>query len=240
MVRVALVDLDGTVYEGSRIIDGAIEAIRNLRSYGIKVIFCTNNSFVPPEKIVDKLNGMGIACEYDELLSSMDMMVTYLKSHNMKKVYLCGSDEAIDYFKSNRIDLCGENECENLVIAMDKKYDYEKMTRAVRAALRADKILICNQDALFPTEDGLCPGGGAIVSSILSVTKREPTIVVGKPQTVMIDYIAKKYNLKPEEIVVIGAGKESDIKMADNYGSKSILIGVDVKTIRDLVTYKWE
>lgn len=237
MIKVALIDLDGTVYEGNKVIDGAIEAINNLRKHGIKVIFCTNNSSLPPEKIVKKLNTMGITCGDDEVLSSIGMMVTYLKNHDMKKVYVCGSDEVIDYCRSNKIDLCDENKCENLVIAMDVNYNYEKMTKAVRAALRVDNILVCNQDALFPTEGGLCPGCGAIVSSILSVTKKDPTVIVGKPHTMMIDHIAKKFDLRPDDIIVIGDGEESDIKMAENYGSRSIQIGTDVRTIRDLIEW---
>ena len=40
----------------------------------------------------------------------------------------------------------------------------------------------------------------------------------------MIEFAEKKYNLKKEEILVIGDSVESDIQMANNYGCKSLLI----------------
>ena len=245
MIRVVLVDLDGTVYEGNNVIDGAVEAISNMRNNGIKVIFCTNNSSLPPEKIVEKMNRMGVVCEDDELISSIGMMVAYLKNNAMKKVYVCGSDEVVEYCKFNKIDLCSENECENLVIAMDKKYNYEKMTRGTHAALRADKILICNQDALFPTEEGLCPGCGAMVSSILFCSNRKADVIIGKPSTYMLEYVCEKYGYDKDDLLVIGDTPDSDIKMADDFGCKSLLVDISgtvagsVKGLKDTVSWDW-
>ena len=154
-------------------------------------------------------------------------------------MYVCGSEAVIDYCRSSGVDLCDEMDCDNLVISMDVDYNYEKMTRAVRAALKAENIMVCNQDKLFSTEEGVHPGCGAIVSSILFVTNKKPNIVIGKPSTIMIDYIAKKYGLEPEDIVVIGDGKESDIQMAKDYGSRYIFIGEDVKTIKDIAEWNY-
>ena len=188
---------------------------------------------------------MGIACEDDELISSIGMMVDYLKNHSMKKVYVCGSDEVIDYCKFNKIDLCGENECENLVIAMDKKYDYEKMTRAVRAALRADSILICNQDALFPTEDGLCPGCGAMVSSILFCSNRKANVIIGKPSTYMLEQVCEKYGCDKADLLVIGDTPDSDIKMANDFGCKSLLVDTSgtvagsIRGLKETIPWDW-
>ena len=41
-------DLDGTVYLGDKEIDGAAEAINNLRERGDKVIFLTNKPIILP------------------------------------------------------------------------------------------------------------------------------------------------------------------------------------------------
>ena len=63
MIKAAILDLDGTVYEGSRLIDGADTAIDEMRVMGIKVVFCTNNSSRPAGDIAEKLNSLGIPCD---------------------------------------------------------------------------------------------------------------------------------------------------------------------------------
>ena len=55
----------------------------------------------------------------------------------------------------------------------------------------------------------------------------------------MMDYVARRYRLKPDEMIVIGDGINSDIAMANAYGSKSILIGKDVRTIKETIYWDW-
>lgn len=245
MVKVVLIDLDGTVYEGNQLIEGAIDAITNLRKHSIKVIFCTNNSSIPPERIVKKLNSMGIECKEDELLSSIEMMVSYIDNHHLKKVYICGSEDIIDYCKNNGVDLSDETKCENLVISMDPHYNYEKNTRAVRAAFTANKILICNEDRVFLKEDGLYPGCGAMTSSILFCANRQADVVVGKPSTYMLEYLCEKYGYIKDDLLVIGDTVDSDIKMANDFGCKSILIdekGIEknsIKSLKETINWDW-
>ena len=239
MLKLALVDLDGTVYVGNKLIDGADEAIDNMRKSGMHVRFCTNNSFKSVESIAAKLRNMGIPCQPTDVISSGLMGIHYAKTHHLEKVYFCGSDQFRAEFERNFIELADENTCKNLVIAMDIEYDYTKMTRAVRAALRAEKIVVCSKDKLFPCEGGLCPGCGAIVSSILSVTGRREDTFVGKPDPYMISYAAKECNAEPGEIIVIGDVPENDEAMAAAYGSHSLVIGRDIASLGETKTWDW-
>ena len=67
-----LFDLDGTIYYGSKIIDGANDAIEHCRSLGKRVFFLTNNSTRTRQQIFDKLRGMGIDCEFEEVRLSVE------------------------------------------------------------------------------------------------------------------------------------------------------------------------
>jgi len=136
-------------------------------------------------------------------------------------------------FLRNGIDLCAPEKCRNLIIGMDTEYDYGKMTKGVRAALKAERIIVCNEDRLYPAEDGVKPGCGAMVHSILSVTQRKYDVILGKPGTAMMSFISEKYGFMPEEMMVIGDTETSDVAMADAYGSPSLLIGRDVESLRD-------
>ena len=233
MIKAAILDLDGTVYEGSRLIEGADTAIAEMRSRGIKVVFCTNNSSRPAKDISEKLNSMGIPCNAEDVVSSASLAVRYAVDNRLEKVYFCGSDRMRGEFLRNGIDLCPPEECRNLIIGMDTEYDYGKMTKGVRAALKAERIIVCNEDRLYPAEDGVKPGCGAMVHSILSVTQKKYDVILGKPGTAMMSFISERFGFRPEEMMVIGDTETSDVAMADAYGSPSLLIGRDIGSLRD-------
>ena len=53
-------------------------------------------------------------------------------------------------------------------------------------------------------------------------------MIIGKPNTLMIDLLCEKEKLSPDRFLMIGDTFESDIRMADRAGCKSILINKQV------------
>ena len=74
-IKLFLMDMDGTVYVGDRKIDGAFEALEELKRRGKKVLFLTNNSSKTAEKYVDKLSRMGYPATEKDIFSSGDAFV---------------------------------------------------------------------------------------------------------------------------------------------------------------------
>ena len=93
-IKAVILDLDGTVYEGNRLIDGADSAIEFMRRKGLKVIFCSNNSSRPAADIAKKLNSMGIPCTEEDVISSGSLAVRYAIDNHLEKVYFCLRDNA--------------------------------------------------------------------------------------------------------------------------------------------------
>ena len=54
---------------------------------------------------------------------------------------------------------------------------------------------------------------------------RHADVVIGKPNTLMISYLDSLVKISPDRLLVIGDTYESDVAMANNAGSLSILIG---------------
>jgi ribonucleotide monophosphatase NagD (HAD superfamily) len=55
-----VLDLDGTLYVGSRVVPGVSEAVRWLRDQGLTVRFCTNTDSIPPAALADRLAQRGL------------------------------------------------------------------------------------------------------------------------------------------------------------------------------------
>ena len=63
-------DLDGTIYVGDQLIDGADQVIEELQSAGKRVLFLTNKTIVSREDYVKKLNRLGIHVGIEHILSA--------------------------------------------------------------------------------------------------------------------------------------------------------------------------
>ena len=68
-VELALLDLDGTLYLGTRPVPGAVEAVARLRAWGTAVRFVTNSDLLTPAALRQRLAGMGIEATEEEILT---------------------------------------------------------------------------------------------------------------------------------------------------------------------------
>lgn len=224
-VKAVLFDLDGTIYYGSKIISGANEVINHCKEVGKQVFFLTNNSTKTRRQIYEKLVGMGVACEYDEVITSGYIATLYAQKENMRNIYICGSDNLITEFEKVGVKSANEDEAENLLIGYDPEFDYDKLTKALKVALRAKKIIACNKERSYKGEDAkVMPGCGGMVAPIEWCANRKADYVVGKPNKLMLDIFCEMHGYTEQEILMVGDTYESDILMANKKGCPSVLI----------------
>ena len=245
MIKIAVVDLDGTVYKGDKMEEGADLALKFLSDNGVEVFFCTNNSSNSPLTIINKLQKMGITCDEDHMITSGAIAADYCRENGLKRIYVYGTEELKEYLVEKELDITDEDSNTNLVIGMDSGINYNKLTKAIRAAIHSNSIVVCNEDKTFPREDGIYPGCGCAVAAILYCSNREKTVLLGKPNVFMLNYIQNKTGCRKDEIIVIGDSMESDIKMANHFGCKSMLVGsekengLSVRMLNELTNYDW-
>ena len=224
--NIVLLDLDGTIYYGSQLIDGANETIRFFRDAEKKVYFTTNNSTKTRKQIFEKLLKIGVDCKYDEVITSGYLAALYAQQENLQNMYIFGSEHLRTEFDNMGVSYNQTEHAENLLIGYNPAMTYEKLTDALQVALHAKKIIACNKDRVFPGEGKrLMPGCGAMTAPIEWCAKRECDIIIGKPSTTMIELISEKEKTPSYRMLVIGDSYESDIVMAKLAGAKHILIG---------------
>lgn len=224
-IDAVMFDLDGTVYYGSKIIPGANDTIRFFRDNDISVFFTTNNSTKTRNQIFQRLQGMGIDCRLEEVLTSGYLAAAYAKRVNLENIYIFGSPNLKDEFESIGIQVVDEDNAENLLIGYDPEMTYSGLTAALQVALKAKCIIACNRERVFPGENAKpMPGCGAMTAPIEWCANRECDVVIGKPSPTMVEHIAKERNVDQSRILVVGDTFESDIEMAMAACSKAILI----------------
>lgn len=226
-IKAVLFDLDGTIYYGSKLIDGADKVVNAFRDSGKIVLFMTNNSTKSRNQICEKLAGMGVECRKEEIYTSGYAAALYAKKKGYSSVYIFGTDALeAEFFETGIIS---SDRADVVVIGYDMEFNYKKLTKALQVAFDAKALIACNREKNYPGENAMrMPGCGAMVAALEGSLGKTVDYVVGKPNPLLLDIICSEQNFNKNDILVIGDTYESDIEMSNLYGCRSIYIGNEV------------
>ena len=219
-------DMDGTIYLGSKIFPFAIKFINNLRAAGKKILFFTNNASHTTDFYVEKLTRLGFSPTREEIMTSGDVTIEFLKRHRQgKSVYLVGTDELVENFRENGITiLSGKEESADIVVtSFDTTLTYEKLDNACRFVRNGAEYLSTHPDFNCPTESGFIPDSGAIAAFVTASTGKAPTYF-GKPHKETIEMICEATGFACGEMCIFGDRLYTDIAVGKRHGVTAILV----------------
>lgn len=222
-----LLDLDGTVYHGTKRIEGADRLIQFLRERQLPYRFVTNNSSVSPEAVAERLNTMGIAAEASDVCTSAQASAQYIaQSKPGASVFIVGETGLFEAAKQAGLHLTEEHP-DFVLQGIDRQLSYERLTTAVRSIHQGAEYVLTNPDLLLPGEGGLFPGAGSIGAMLKAAGGKEP-VLIGKPSKILMDYSLRDIGLAAEETWVIGDNLATDIAAgrASNCGTILVLTGL--------------
>ena len=223
-VKCFLLDMDGTFYLGNNLIDGSLDFIEKVRATGRDFLFLTNNSSHNADFYVKRLHGMGLDVPREKILTSGEATADKLNQlYPGKRAFVLGNEYLIEEFTQMGVIVDQENP-EIVVIGYDTTLDYKKMTRVcdlVRAGL---PYIATHPDFNCPTETGFAPDIGAIMAFIEASAFRRPELIVGKPNTGIVEAALRRTGLKTGEMAMVGDRLYTDIETGLRSGMLSILV----------------
>ncbi len=214
-IKAVAFDLDGTLYFGEKAAEGALDLIDFLKNNEIEVFYFTNNSSKTRLQIFEKLLGLGFDLTLNRVYSSAYATVVYAKDNKLSDVYCIGSSGLVEELKAQNLKVTSNiNKAENVIIGLDVNFDFSNTMKFADIPKNC-KIVACNRDMTYPVEGGeLMPGCGQIVFAIEKACGRKADYEVGKPNTFMVEILAKDWSLKNKDILVVGdtySNKETDV-----------------------------
>jgi 4-nitrophenyl phosphatase len=222
-IKCFVMDLDGTVYLGKKILDGAIEFLHMLEKNKIKIKFFTNNSSKNTKIYVDRIRSMGYHVEDDMMLISNHVIINYLKKYAAEKtVFVLGNEYLQNDFKEAGILLVDENP-DIVVVGFDTSLAYDNLTKACTFVRNGAKFLAVNPDFNCPIEGGYIPDCGSICALITASTGVKPEYF-GKPTAHTLQYILENTGCKEEEIAIVGDRLYTDIALGKGNDVTTILV----------------
>ena len=219
-----LFDMDGTLYLGDDIFEGAVELMEDFPSLGKKYIYLTNNSSRAGADYITRLKGFGFPCEAENVFTSGMATGMYLNQNCPgAKVYLVGTQAFRRELLSYGINLV-EEAAEIVVVGFDTELVYEKLNKACHFLRRGAKFIAANPDWVCPMpNDEVLPDCGSICALLTASSGVKPNYI-GKPNRNMIDVISKMTDIPNERICAVGDRLYTDIAVAQNAGAVSVLV----------------
>ena len=224
--KLFIFDMDGTIYLGYQVFDFAIRFIDHLRAAGKTVLFFTNNASHTTDFYVGKLSRLGFNPTREEIMTSGDVTIEFLKRHRAgKTVYLVGTDELVENFKENGIPmLTGDEESADIVVtSFDTTLTYKKLDDACRFIRNGAEYLSTHPDFNCPTETGFIPDSGAIAAFCTASTGKVPTYF-GKPYAETVGMISEATGFAREEMCIFGDRLYTDIALGKKHGVTAVLV----------------
>lgn len=243
-MKLAILDLDGTLYRGSTVIPGAVEAVRRLAEV-VEIRYLTNNSTATQTQVAEKLRSMGFHAE-EEMIVTSAMGAAWWLDSKVRRAYVLGEHGLIEALTSAGIEIV-DRDAGAVVVGLCRTATYDHIAACQREIRNGAKFIATNRDATYPVEGGqVIPGAGTLVAAVVTAAECEPE-VIGKPEPYLIKEIFCRTGYEPHEAIVIGDRPDTDIEAAMRAGVSSVLVlsgvcsvkpaGLDIPTYPNIVEF---
>ena len=224
--KLFLFDLDGTLYLGDRLFGGVCELLSLIRTRGGQYRFLTNNSSRSVAAYVEKLARLGVAAEESDFLTSVDALISYLRTQGDKdrRYYVCGTESMKSQLRAAGIALAnGRDDANALLMGFDTELTFQKLEDACILLGQNVPYIATNPDWVCPTSYGFVPDCGSVCEMLYRATGRRP-IVIGKPEPLMPQLAMLESSISAQETLLIGDRIYTDIASGANALIDTLLV----------------
>lgn len=218
-----LFDLDGVLYVGNQVIEGARQAVDAIRNAGYACRFVTNTSTLSRVSLQRKLAGLGFDIPAQELISAPQATVLYLRGLDRPRCRLLLADDVMQDFAEFEQS---ETAPDVIVIGdIGERWDYALLNTVFSNLLHGARLIAIHKNRYWQTAEGLMLDIGGFVTALEYATGCE-AMLIGKPSADFFRIALKDMRLPAAQVLMVGDDIDADVGGAQRAG----LAGALVKT----------
>ncbi len=226
-------DMDGVIYHGNKVLDGVPEFVNYLIKENKKFVFLTNSPERTPHELSMKLERMGLNVSPDHFYTSAMATAEFLHSQLPGcTAYVIGEAALSKALYDNKIYMNDINP-DYVVVGETRTYSFEKIEKAIELVNKGAKLIGANPDITGPTEKGVMPATGALISPIEIATGKK-AYFVGKPNPLMLRHGLRILGCHSDEIAFIGDRMDTDIIAGIESNVDTVLVLSGVTSMEDI------
>lgn len=228
-----LLDLDGTLFRGSRPIAGAAEALSSVVG---ETLFLTNNASRSAKQVAQHLRELGFDADPRDVITSGQCAAGLLSAELLSgsDVLVVGSQALADEVTGVGLHPVRRWADDPVAVVQGFSPDicWSDLAEAALAIGAGTPWVATNPDVTLPSERGLVPGNGSMVAALRAATGCTPRIA-GKPYPPIFQTALSRGDF--HRPLVIGDRLDTDIAGAKSAGLPSLLVLSGVTTVDDVI-----
>lgn len=224
--RLVLLDLDGTLYIDDCVIDGAVEAVRQLREQGYQLRFLTNTTTRSHAELYQQLARMGFIQEHNELISAPMAAVLELRAlqqtmgRKIKIWPVVSLAIEMDFSEFERDEVSPDY----IVLGdIGDAWNVSLINQLFTAMHNGAQLIALHKNRFWQTKQSLKVDIGFYVAGLEYVTGKTAQIM-GKPSAAFFNRVLTDVQVSPAQAVLVGDDLDSDIGGAQRHGIEGVLV----------------
>ncbi len=222
-----LIDLDGVVWEGDRVVAGAPEAIDWLQTAGIPHLFVTNTTSRPRRLIADKLAKLGMAVASDRILTPPIAATKWLAEHADGPTALIVPEATREDFTAIETVSIGDTDAVAAIVIGDigEAWTYTLLNDIFRQLMRTPppQLIALGMTRYWRAADGLRLDVAPFIKALEHAAGCS-AIVLGKPSPDFFAIALDLIGCTAANTVMIGDDIGTDIDGAQAVGLRGLLV----------------
>ena len=218
-----LIDMDGVLVQGDRIIPGADRFIDRLKNSDAKYLLLTNNPLYTPKDLAHRLNSIGLDIPENQIFTSAMATALFLRKQNPQgKAFVLGESGLTEAIHEEGY-IITDFQPDYVVLGETFAYNLGMIKKAIRLIVNGARFIATNPDPSGPSEDGIAPACGAMAALIEKASGVTP-FFVGKPNPLMMRTALNYLGVHSEDTLMIGDRMDTDIVAGIVSGMETILV----------------
>ena len=128
-IDAVFLDLDGTIYLGGNLIEGAEAFLERCNEQGVQRYFLSNNSSKSVSQYLTKLHALGLEATEDDVLLSTHDLLAWLQKNNVTETWLVGTEGMRSMLEAIGVNTQSSNP-QYVVLGYDTELTYDKIAQA--------------------------------------------------------------------------------------------------------------
>ncbi|WP_372882267.1 TIGR01458 family HAD-type hydrolase [Psychromonas sp.] len=218
MLKALFIDLSGVLYEGHKVIPGAVAAIKKARDHQLVLRFVTNTSRRTRTQLLTDLKNLGFELQEEELFTAPVAVHAWLEEKKLRPYCLIHQE-----IKSEFSDL--PQTVPNAVVIGDAEqgFCYDNLNRAFQLCQQGAPLIGIGYNRYFKLGGQLLLDAGPFIKAIEFAASTR-AMIIGKPSEDFFLQALTSTKLSADQVLMIGDDIYGDVEGALNAGLNACLV----------------
>jgi len=225
--HVLLIDLDGVIYQGGQLIDGALETLDWINARRIPHLFVTNTTSRPRAALLEKFEQFGFSAAIDQVMTPVIAARQWIRENGLERAALFVPPATKqDFTGVEVVEIDAERDVDAVIVGdLGEAWDFRTLNHAFRFLMREPqpRLVALGMTRYWRGKNGLQLDVAPFIKALEHAAACE-AVVVGKPASAFFEASLGILQADAGAALMIGDDIAGDVDAAQRCGIRGIQV----------------